>query len=483
MTRRALAAAGVAVLGATGGAAAGVLADPHRRRRLERSARVWRLTARRGAHWAVVKVRGAAADAEARRRLDEEFAVRSAEDVARELGQMKGVVMKIGQLVSFIAEGLPPEAQQVLATLQADVPPMAPSLAARVVREELGADPEDLFLAWNPVPAAAASIGQVHRAVLHDGRVVAVKVQYPGAAEAIAADLDNADALYSLLSAVALRGLDAAGVVEELRARMGDEVDYHREAANQAAFASEYEGHPSIRIPAVVPELSGARVLVSEWAEGRNWAQFEAGATPAARQRASETIFRFGQAGVHRLRRFWGDPHPGNYRFAPDGSVTFLDFGLVKQFAPGEWEAMEPTLDAVLDGDPAGLVAAMVQGGFLAPGFGGDPQAVWDYVAGPYLPFRQPTFTFTRTWVAETVGRMVDLSGPAGVVVRQLNLPAGFVILNRVVWGVSAVMGRLGASGPWRAILDEYRLGTPPATPLGEAEAAWRAARPVGVAP
>lgn len=463
---------------ATGGAlGVRVAVDPARRRRLHRSTRVWRLTARRGAHWLIVKARRAGADAEARARLDASFAVRSAEDVARELGEMKGVVMKVGQLVSFIAEGLPEEAQQALASLQADVPPMAPSLAERVVHDELGADPSRLFLDWSPVPAAAASIGQVHRAVLRDGREVAVKVQYPGAADAIAADLANADALYGLLSAVALRGLDARAVVEELRARMTEECDYRIEAANQTFFAAEYEGHPSIRVPSVIGELSTSRVLVSEWVDGASWAEFVATAAPAARQRAAETIFRFGQAGVHCLRRFNGDPHPGNYRFAPDGSTTFLDFGLVKQYEPGEWEALAPTLDAVLDAGPDELVAAMEASGFLRPGHGCEPQAVWDYVAGPYLPYRLPTFGYTRQWTADTVGRVVALGGDTGSVVRQLSLPAGFVILNRVVWGVSALLGKLEASGPWRGILDEYRLGGPPATPLGEAEAAWRAAR------
>src|SRR5438445_490864 len=192
-------------------AAAGVgiaLADDDRRHRLERQARVWRLTARRGLHWGVVKVRGRAASEAERARLEERFAIRTAEDVANVLGGMKGAIMKAGQMLSFVAEGLPPEAQAALATLQADVPPMAPSLAELVVRAELGDDPEKLFLDWEPVPVAAASIGQVHRAVLRDGRIVAVKVQYPGVDRAIRSDLDNAEMLYGMFSAMAMRNLD-----------------------------------------------------------------------------------------------------------------------------------------------------------------------------------------------------------------------------------------------------------------------------------
>src|SRR6185369_5214146 len=171
---------------------------------------------------------------ERRAALEEQFVIRSAEDVARELGHMKGAIMKAGQLVGFIAEGLPPEAQAALATLQADVPPMAPSLAESVIRAELGADPERVFLDWNPVPVAAASIGQVHRAVLRDGRIVAVKVQYPGVDKAIKSDLDNAETLYGLFASFALKNMDVKGLVDELRARMADELDYNHEAGCQS---------------------------------------------------------------------------------------------------------------------------------------------------------------------------------------------------------------------------------------------------------
>ena len=210
--------AGTAAAGAAG--AAVVLADKDRRGRLDRQFRVWRLSARRMAHWATIKVRGRGADDERRARLEESFAIRTAQDVAEVLGGMKGAIMKAGQMVSFIAEGLPPEAQAALATLQADVPPMAPSLAEGVIREELGADPEKLFLDWDPVPVAAASIGQVHRAVMPDGRLVAVKVQYPGVDRAIRHDLDNAELLYGLFASFALKNMDVHALVEIGRAHV-----------------------------------------------------------------------------------------------------------------------------------------------------------------------------------------------------------------------------------------------------------------------
>src|SRR5438477_3181236 len=265
------------LLAAGAGAAAGagvVLSDADRRNQLERQLRVWRLTARRGAHWGVMHVRGRRATEEERARLEERFAIRTAQDVAEVLGGMKGAIMKAGQMISFVAEGLPPEAQEALATLQAEVPPMAPSLAESVVRAELGDDPSKLFLDWDPEPIAAASIGQVHKAVLHDGREVAVKVQYPGIDKAIKGDLDNAEMLYGLFASFALKNMDVKGLVDELRARMYDELDYTLEARLQAEFAAMYRGHPFVHVPDVVPELSTRRVLVSDWVDGMTWAEF-----------------------------------------------------------------------------------------------------------------------------------------------------------------------------------------------------------------
>jgi predicted unusual protein kinase regulating ubiquinone biosynthesis (AarF/ABC1/UbiB family) len=464
----------VALVGATAVTGA-ALRDAHRRARLTRSARVWRLTARRGTHWAVVKARGVGADAERRAALDHQFAVRSAEDVARELGNMKGAIMKAGQLISFIAEGLPPEAQEALAVLQADVPPMSPSLAESVVLAELGAPPEHLFLDWQPVPVAAASIGQVHRAVMRNGRIVAVKVQYPGIDKAITSDLANAEVLYALFSSFKLKGLDVHGLVDELRARMTDELDYRIEARNQQELAALYRGHPFIHIPEVVPELSAERVLTTDWVDGLTWAEFEATAGEATRQRAGEVLFRFAQGSIHRHGVFNGDPHPGNYRFHADGSVTFLDFGLVKRWSAGEWERLSPCMDFIIDGEPELLVAAMEHSGFLRPNHGLPPQQVYEYVASPYTPYFEDHFTFTRQWVGDTLGRILDVDGPYAPVIRQLNMPPSFVILDRVVWGLSALLGKLRAAGPWRAILLEYRRGDPPATELGRLDAAWRA--------
>ena len=463
---------------AAGAAVAGVaIADRGRRDRARRTARVWRLTARRAAHFAVVKARGARATEAQRARLEEQFAIRTAEDVARELGNMKGAIMKAGQMVSFIADGLPPEAQAALATLQADVPPMAPSLAEQVVREELGADPERIFLDWDPVPVAAASIGQVHRAVLRDGRIVAVKVQYPGVDRAIASDLDNAEMLYAMFSAFALRNLDVRSLVDELRARMVDELDYVHEARCQTEIAAIYADHPFIHVPAVVPELSTRRVLTSDWVDGLRWDELLATSDETARQRAGEVLFRFTQGSIHRNGVFNGDPHPGNYRFHRDGSVTFLDFGLVKRWTPGEWEQLTPLLDALLALDQPRTIDAMVSAGFLRADHGLDPAHVWEYVSAPYVPYLSDSFEFSAEWTSQALTHLIDLNGPYGDVIKVLNMPTSYVILDRVVWGTSALLGRLGARNRWRAMLAEYREGAPPATELGLVEADWRARR------
>jgi predicted unusual protein kinase regulating ubiquinone biosynthesis (AarF/ABC1/UbiB family) len=447
--------------------------------RWRRTARVWRLTARNGARYVAHRVRRfgnpLSGNRDARREeLDQQFAIRTSEDVARELGNMKGALMKFGQLLSFIMEALPDDAQKALATLQADATPMAPSLAAKVVTDELGRPPERIFLDWQVVPVAAASVGQVHRAVTHDGRDVAVKVQYPGVADSIEADLDNAEAFYRLGTAFVLKGLDAKGLVDELRNRMRDELDYELEAANQTEFAGHFRGHPFITIPAVDAATSTKRVLTSEWVDGLSWAEFESTAEPPARQRAGESIWRFAQYAVHRIGAFNGDPHPGNYRFSIDGDVTFLDFGLVKRWTPGEWQQLAPSLDAiVVHRDPELLVRVMEEIGFLRVGHGLPAQQVYDYVSTPYTPYLTDSFTFTRAFVRDAMATVIDVKGPHAAVIEKLNMPPSFVILDRVVWGVSAILGKLEVTAPWRSMLLEYRDGGPPASPLGEAERAW----------
>ena len=442
--------------------------------RVERTGRIFGLSARNGFRYVVLTIRKRVAGPSRQAQLSEQFSAKVAADFTHQLGNMKGVMMKAGQFVSFVMEALPDDAQASLSSLYSDAPPMPAGVAERVIHDEFGVKPTSLFLDWASIPIAAASIGQVHRAVLRDGRKVAVKVQYPGVGDAIEADLNNAQAMYSMMGAFALKGLDAKGLVNELRDRMGDELDYTIEARNQSEFTHYFHGHPFITIPQVVPDCSGKTVLTTEWIDGLSWSEFLQQATPAARRYAGESIWRFAQHCVHHLGAFNGDPHPGNYRFQRDGSVTFLDFGLVKRWSPGEWEQLSPTLDAVIvRRDVPLLMVEMERSGFLITNHGLDPQQVFDYVSSPYVPYLSDSFTFTRQWMKDTMTKMLDLKGPHAPVIAKLNVPGSFVILDRLVWGVSALLGKLDLDAPWRAMLLEYQAGGPPATAMGESERAW----------
>jgi hypothetical protein len=191
----------------------------------------------------------------------------------------------------------------------------------------------------------------------------------------------------------------------------------------------------------------------------------------------AETIFRFCQGAVLRHGVFNGDPHPGNYLFRQDGRVTFLDFGLVKRWSEPDLDGLGPVLDGVLAGDPSRTISAMVSAGFLSADHGVDPEAIWNYVSRPYEPYVHDSWTFRHEWVGETLAGMLDVYGPSAPVVKVLNMPPSFIVLDRVVWGVSALMGELGATNRFRSILLEYRNGDPPGTELGRLEAEWQAQR------
>jgi predicted unusual protein kinase regulating ubiquinone biosynthesis (AarF/ABC1/UbiB family) len=304
-------------------------------------------------------------------------------------------------------------------------------------------------------------------------------VQYPGVDKAIKSDLDNAEMMYGLFASFALKNLDVKALVDELRERMADELDYRLEAKLQTEFAERYAGHPFIHIPKIVPELSTQRVLVSEWVDGLRFDDFIATADEATRQKAAEVMFRFAQGAIQHHHVFNGDPHPGNYILHRDGTVTFLDFGLVKRWGPGELESLTGVLDRILDRDVDGTIQAAIDAGFLPADHGLDPQHVFEYVSGPYEPFMVEEFTYTRDWTSKALQKVVDVQGNYGDVIRVLNMPTSYVILDRVVWGMSALLGRLQATNKWGGLLAEYRKGAPPVTELGRIEAAWRSSRAV----
>ncbi|HVV35119.1 MAG TPA: AarF/ABC1/UbiB kinase family protein [Acidimicrobiales bacterium] len=407
-----------------------------------------------------------------------DFHVRNAQRYAELLSHSKGVLMKVGQIVSFVdtAPALDRQYGDVyrtaLSSLQADADPMDPVLVGAVVESELGRPPEELFASFSPTPLAAASIGQVHAARLYDGTEVAVKVQYPGVADAIGADLANAELLLTFVKlakgfAPQLRNVDVRPIAEELTERISEELDYRRELANQAEFADHYRGHPFARVPTVFPELSSDRVLTMELARGRRWTEI-ADADQDLRNKWGEAIDRFFFGAIARFGIFNADPHPGNYLFHDDGTVTFLDFGCVKRLDDrarrGFWEM--PL--AALANDGEWLERVLVEQGFFPAAKPPPRDKMLAWIRGNFGSLDRPQpFTFTPEFAAETLAHLVSLDKD---VMRYVNVARDFIFANRIYVGLYSILGALRATADWRAIFDEDVTGVP-TTQLGRIEA------------
>ena len=440
--------------------------------RLGRGTALARLALRIGGRYLARSPRLIFASVKTREVLRHELALRTADDVAEELGSMKGALMKLGQMASYVDEGMPETLRAAMARLQHNAPPMSPVLASSVIEEQLGDTPERIFARWDPLPFAAASIGQVHRALTRDGSPVAVKIQYPGIARSITSDLRNV-ALLRRIAAAAFPGLDTRSLIDELGERLRDEVDYVLEADNQEMFADYYDRHPVIHVPHVVSELSTQRVLTSELVGGDTfdellrWNQHE-------RDLAAETIHRFVSRSLYRLHAFNGDPHPGNYLFHGRGRVTFLDFGLTKRFTRDD---LAPLVDAlrslVIDNDGDGFRAALERAGFLRPGAPVPTQTVVDRFGLFYATvLTDAPLTITPAYASEIVRRFFDARGPLA---PYSDVPRAYVVLQRINLGLYGLLGSLNATANWRRIAAEIWpfVNGPPSTPIGEAEAKW----------
>ena len=442
--------------------------------RCRRALAAFRLFARGGLRYVSSAPRLYAAAGEQRQVLRADLALQTAEDVADTLGAMKGVMMKIGQMASYVDDGLSPAVRRTLARLQDSVPPMGPELAATVVAEELGAPPERAFARWDPQPIAAASIGQVHRAVTLDGQAVAVKVQYPGIADMMAADLRNVALLRRILRITA-PAQDVDALLTELRDRVLEELDYRREAASQQRFAAYYRGHPTIHVPRVISELSTRRVLTTELSDGARFAEL-ASWPQRERDLAAETIYRFVFRSLYEIGAFNGDPHPGNYLFHRGGRVTFLDFGLVKHFTTAELEPLlQMNRDICIEHDPEAFRRTLESAGFLRPGAPVSTEAIVEHLAVFYDTIREPgPLTVTSDYASSVVRRFFDVRSPLA---EYIAIPQSYVILQRINLGLFAILGELSATANWRAISEEIwpSVRAPASTPMGQAEAAWRA--------
>ena len=443
------------------------------RARLARLARVGSLSARLATSAAGARLRRLITRRARRAAYDEARRRRDAEAVTRAMGEMKGAFMKLGQMLSFVSDAVPPEYRAALASLQAKAPPLEFPAIRDVLEEELQAPLERRFASFDPVPLASASIGQVHRARLPDGEEVAVKVQYPGVAEAIRADLANVSVLYRAV-ALMYPALDPGPVVAELRARIGEELDYRREAASQESFRALYAGHPFIRVPRVFGSHSSPRVLTSELVRGESFAEVAAG-DAGRRARFAEILYRFVFGSIIRFSVFNGDPHPGNYLFTPRGEVVFFDFGCVKHFPDPMIQRWRRLVMAHLGGRVAEFRTLAGQLGFIGEDSAVDEQLLYDYFAYFYEPFASDRdYTFTPEYNARSLGMVFRPSGRFAGMSKQLNMPPDFVFVNRIQWGVYSILAALGASGNWHRIHREYMVGDPPSTELGGLDRAFR---------
>jgi len=408
-------------------------------------------------------------DAAARRQME------AAEQIFEVLGQMKGAAMKVGQVASFMDTGaFPPEFQERIQAKLAELRDAAPRVPfkrmRKLIEDGLGERLDDVFAEFDEEAVAAASIGQVYRGRLHDGRDVAVKVQYPGVAQAVRADLQN----LGLIMRVAKRmapGMDAKAMTREIRERLTDELDYEHEAQQHRAFARSWRGHPFIYVPPVVTELSSEHVLVSEWVDGTGFEEIKQ-ADRATRDRFGEIVFRFFFGSLYRNGHFSGDPHPGNYRLMEDGRVAFIDFGMTKRVAAADLEAEIAAIRFGMNGDTEGLHGQLGAMGFYDPADEQvTPAAVADHfrdVTRWYIEDREVTVD------RELVGQvLIDFGDPRSrhwQLMRRETMPPQAMLARRMEALTLGVLGRLEATANWHRIAREWLFGDPPSTELGELE-------------
>ncbi|MEH3032896.1 MAG: AarF/ABC1/UbiB kinase family protein [Aeromicrobium erythreum] len=380
---------------------------------------------------------------------------RTADQIFSVLGQLKGGAMKFGQAMSVFEAALPDEVigpyRDTLVKLQDAAPPMPPSVVHRQLAAELGPDWAEQVTIEDK-PTAAASIGQVHRGTWHDGRDVAVKVQYPGAAKALQSDLRQIARL-SRLFGVLVPGLDVKPLVRELQERVAEELDYRLEAEAQAAFAAEYRDDPDIEVPEVVHATE--RALVSEWmASERSLAGIIADGTTEERDHYGTLFAQFLLSGPERIGLLHADPHPGNFRILPEGRLGVVDYGAVARLPDGMPPAVGRLLRVAIDGDAEAVSAGLRAEGFLRPGVDLPPDVLAAYIA-PFLePATQDTFTFDREWLRAQAMRLSSPGVEGMSTSLRINLPPQYLLIHRVWMGTIGVLSQLGATVPVREILE-----------------------------
>jgi predicted unusual protein kinase regulating ubiquinone biosynthesis (AarF/ABC1/UbiB family) len=379
-----------------------------------------------------------------------EIQTRTAEQLFKVLGELKGGAMKLGQMLSIFEAALPPEIagpyRATLTRLQEAAPPLPAATVHTVLAEFLGDDWRDYFEAFDDEPAAAASIGQVHRAVWHDGRAVAVKVQYPGAGKALISDFNQLARLGRLFG-VLMPGLDVKAMLAELKERVAEELDYTIEAESQRIFHEAYADDPDFVIPEVIAQSGD--ILITEWMDGTPLSKIISEGDQETRNHAALLYCRFLLSGPKRSGMLHGDPHPGNFRLLPDGRLGVLDFGAVDRIPGGFQRRLGLLLRIGTMADIDEIEEALRREDFIRAGVEIDADSLQAFLAPITEPFVTETFRFSREWLRDMAARVTDLR-PSNVV-RQLNLPPGYVIIHRVLSAGTGVLCQLECEIPARA--------------------------------
>ncbi|WP_327671534.1 MULTISPECIES: AarF/ABC1/UbiB kinase family protein [unclassified Streptomyces] len=393
-----------------------------------------------------------------------ELQQRTADQLFKVLGELKGGAMKFGQALSVFESALPEDVagpyRAALTKLQEAAPPMPTRTVHAVLDERLGEQWRELFLEFEDKPSAAASIGQVHRAVWHDGREVAVKVQYPGAGEALLSDLGQLSRFARLLGPL-IPGMDIKPLITELRDRVSEELDYALEARAQQAHAEEFADDPDVVVPQVVHQCE--QVLVTEWIDGTPLAEIIDNGSEDERDRAGQLLARFLFSGPARTGLLHADPHPGNFRLLPDEKggwrLGVLDFGTVDRLPGGLPEPIGVSLRRTLDGEAEGVYELLCAEGFVKESIELEPDAVLDYLLPIIEPARVDAFTFTRSWMRNQAARIADPRSPAHQLGKQLNLPPSYLLIHRVTLSTIGVLCQLGATVRLRDELEAWVPG------------------------
>jgi predicted unusual protein kinase regulating ubiquinone biosynthesis (AarF/ABC1/UbiB family) len=420
----------------------------------------------------------ASEEAMARRQLE------TAKQIVAALGTMKGAAMKLGQVMSFLDMGLVPEQhreefQRELAKLRDAAPTVSFKQMRKVIEDDLEEPIAEVFSSFEEEPIAAASIGQVYKATLHDGREVAVKVQYPGVASAVRADMQNLDLIMRLLKRMT-PGLDVKAIAEEVRERIVEELDYELEAQNQRSLARIFAGHPFIVVPDVVSSLSRERVLVSDFVHGIGFEELKQ-RSQAERDRLGEIVFRFFLGCLYRHHQFSGDPHPGNFLLLDDGRVAFLDFGLFKRLDAGPVDLELAAQRAVVERNAAALHRLLSESGFLPEPERVDAEHLIAFIDAAIWWYTTDEVVRLSPEIATEV--MIESSDPRSKHFREMrhqDMRPEHLFGRRMEMLTLAVLAQLRASANWHRIAREWMYGDPPVTELGRQEAEFYGRSSVG---